>query len=52
MASENTLKIRNMFSHYVWRKSEPRETVARDRSLNGKARIRARRADQRAARRG
>lgn len=48
MASGKTLELRQFATQMFWtqvaRSLEPRETRPRNRSLNGKARIRARRA--------
>lgn len=49
MAFGKTLELRQFESQVMWRTVEPRETRVRDRSLNGKARIRARKDAQRGA---
>lgn len=48
MSSGITDQLRQFSRTMGYRKIEPRETVERDRSLAGKARIRARRAARRA----
>lgn len=42
MATGKTLELRAFAAKMFWRTVEPRETRERDRSLRGKARVRAR----------
>lgn len=51
MASGKSIILKGLDNMYAWRRLGEREARERDRSLNGKARIRARKAAQRAARR-
>lgn len=48
MASGVTLKLRDLSRQMAWRVLEEREPVERDRSLRGKARIKQRKADNKA----